>query len=74
MYKRQIYNNYHFLTFNKVKFENDLQRLSGLVKQSDADIFLFHFLFPHRPFVFEIDNENKCIFDKKKLKITNSKN
>ena len=72
--KFNIYNNYHFLTFNKVKFENDLQRLSGLVKQSDADIFLFHFLFPHRPFVFEIDNENKCIFDKKKLKITNSKN
>jgi len=69
--KTKIYKNYHYLTFNKAKFQNDLNNLSKIVKFEKAEIFLFHFLFPHRPFFFEIASKEKgCIFNKDKLKIS----
>ena len=70
--KTKLFENYHYLTFNKAKFQNDLDNLSKIVKSEEAEIFLFHFIFPHRPFFFEIaSNEKGCIFNKDKLKIDN---
>tara|TARA_B100000945_G_C20422282_1_gene618651 strand:- start:1612 stop:3207 length:1596 start_codon:yes stop_codon:yes gene_type:complete len=61
-----IINNYHYLTLNKVKFKNDLKNLEAYISNSNFDIYFFHFLFPHRPFVFDVDLKNqKCNFQKK---------
>jgi hypothetical protein len=63
-------NDYHYLVFNKVKFKNDLNNLNKLISSSDYDIYLTHFLFPHRPFGFDIRNNNKnCNFNKRNVEI-----
>ena len=70
--KIKVYKNYHYLTFNKAKFHSDLNNLSSIIKYEKGDIFLFHFLYPHRPFFYEINlKEKKCVFKKDKLKIKN---
>ncbi len=72
--KTKFYKNYHYLTFNKAKFQNDLDNLSKIVKAEKAEIFLFHFMFPHRPFFFEIaSNKKGCVFDKDKINIDEKK-
>ena len=70
VYALKYFDHYHFLTFNKVKFKNDLKNLAKYINQSNSDIFLFHFLFPHRPFVFDLNENTKvCDFNKKNLSI-----
>ena len=68
-------NDYNYLMFNKVKFENDLENISKIISYKDYDIYFFHLLFPHRPFSFEIDIKKKeCKFNDKYIDLSNSKN
>jgi hypothetical protein len=68
-------NDYHNLVFNKVKFKNDMDNLKKLILRTNYDIYLSHFLFPHRPFGFDIAKDNKnCVFDKKIIEISISEN
>lgn len=65
----KLFNDYHFLTFYKVKFENDLTNFSKLINKTEFDIYFAHFIFPHRPFVFDLDKEKKkCSFNSKYTK------
>jgi len=60
-----IFNDYHFFVFHKVKFENDLNNLVKLISNTDFDIYFTHLIFPHKPFIFEYDKKlNKCYFKK----------
>ena len=63
--RKILINNYHYLIFNKVKFFNDLKNLNEIIDNTNYDIYFFHFIFPHKPFVFDINfKENKCYFNK----------
>ena len=47
---------------------NDLKNLNQIIDNTNYDIYFFHFIFPHKPFVFDINlKENKCFFTKKYL-------
>ncbi len=64
--ERKLFNDYHFLTFYKVKFENDLENFSKLINKTDFDIYFAHFIFPHRPFIFDLNVDlKKCTFNSK---------
>tara|TARA_B100000886_G_C20426530_1_gene494374 strand:- start:5794 stop:7377 length:1584 start_codon:yes stop_codon:yes gene_type:complete len=66
--EKNLINDYHYLIFNKVKFLNDLKNLNEIIDNTNYDIYFFHFIFPHKPFVFDINlKENKCFFTKKYL-------
>tara|TARA_B100000686_G_scaffold348273_1_gene438884 strand:- start:358 stop:1950 length:1593 start_codon:yes stop_codon:yes gene_type:complete len=68
LYEKKLINDYHYLTFNKVKFDNDLKNLGQIINNTNYDIYFFHLLFPHRPFTFELKfDENKCFFNEKYL-------
>ena len=47
-------NDYHYLTFHKVKFANDLKNFEKIILNTNYDIYLTHFLFPHPPFAFDV--------------------
>ncbi len=67
-YKLNLFNDYHYFAFHKVKFENDLNNFANLIINSEADVYFLHSLFPHRPFVFSLDLKNKkCNFERKYL-------
>ena len=66
LYELNFIHGYINLVFDKVQFENQLSNLPKIIKNSDHDLYFFHFLFPHRPFIFEIDNQKKCLFSKNK--------
>ena len=42
----KLFNDYHYLTFNKVKIKNDLKNLSKIINYTDYDLYFFHLLFP----------------------------
>jgi len=61
LYMTKFFNHYESLTFNKVKFEGDLKMLNQFIASTKYDIYFFHFLFPHRPFFFDVNlDEKKC--------------
>ena len=66
--EKKLINDYHFLVFNKVKFSNDLKNLNKIINNTNYDVYFFHLIFPHKPFIFDINlKENKCYFNKKYL-------
>ena len=63
-------NDYHYLTFHKVKFANDLKNFEKIILNTNYDIYLTHFLFPHPPFAFDVYyDEKKCKFNKRNIGI-----
>ena len=58
-YKTNLLNHYESLTFNKVKFEKDLEKVNQFISSTNYNIYLFHFIFPHRPFFFDVNLEQK---------------
>ena len=63
-----IFDNYNLFTFHKVKMQNDVKNFANLIINTDFDIYFLHSIFPHKPFVFSLDESKKeCIFDEKKL-------
>lgn len=51
-------------SYQKALFENNLNEIAKIIKNTDFNNYVFHIVVPHRPFGFELVSDNKCNFSR----------
>lgn len=55
---------YSIFSFEKLMFEDDINNVRYLLKNTNYSLYFFHFIYPHKPDGIKLVN-NKCVFDAK---------
>ena len=60
-------------SFQKALFENNLNQIVKIIKNTNHNYYVFHLVVPHNPFGFELRGDKKCYFNNEKALIKGPK-